>query len=142
MNSFSENSSRRFLPIAISWAAVVIWALLIFYVSAQPSLSTHWGIWDFILRKAAHMCEYAVLFLLLWNALAQLKLRERTSLLLGAFLAVCYAASDEFHQTFVPGRSGEPRDVAIDACGVIIALLALTYVRRRLARRPAAAARE
>ena len=41
------------------------------------------------------------------------------------WLAVLYAATDEFHQTFVPSREGCIRDVAIDSCGVALALLAL-----------------
>ena len=53
----------------------------------------------------------------------------RKKALLGAFLfAVVFAASDEWHQTFVPGRYGKVRDVALDALGAALALS--VYARR------------
>ncbi len=94
------------------WLPVLVWAAVIFTFSSIPSLSTHLGTWDLILRKAAHMTEYAILALLL---------RRATGSSGWAFaLAVAYAASDEFHQTFVRGRHGSPIDVGIDAVGVAI----------------------
>ena len=101
------------------WLPVVVWAGVIFAFSSIPSLSTHLGTWDLILRKAAHMTEYAILAVLL---------RRATGSTGWAFaLAVGYAATDEFHQTFVRGRHGTPVDVGIDAIG---AFLGLAVVRR------------
>ena len=98
------------------WLPVVAWALVIFSLSSVPHLGTDLGLWDTILRKLAHTFEYAVLGALLARAL------RRTGL---AFvLAVLYAASDELHQTFVPGRHGSPVDVAIDSVGIAIGILA------------------
>ena len=103
--------------LASAWIPVVLWAGLIFGLSSIPSLSTGLGTWDLVLRKLAHTIEYAVLGLLLLRALG----RE-----LPAFLAgVAYAASDELHQRLVPGRHGALYDVAIDALGVLIGVLAL-----------------
>lgn len=89
--------------------------------------------WSFPVRKAAHLSEYAVLGLLTSNACIQLaRVRGREvclrcdgkHLLLIAFaLCVLYAASDEFHQLFVGGRSGQLRDVVIDSCGAMIGVL-------------------
>ena len=98
------------------WAPVVLWAAVIFALSSVPSLGTGLGTWDTILRKCAHVTEYAVLAFLLIRALG----REAPALALG----VAYAASDEFHQSFVRGRHASPIDVAIDSVGLLVGLLA------------------
>jgi VanZ family protein len=103
------------------WLPIVAWAALIFGLSSIPSLSTGLGLWDEILRKCAHAVEYAVLATLLWRAL-----RNEIAALGGA---VAYAATDEFHQTFVRGRHGSPVDVAIDGIGAAIGLLVLLRTR-------------
>ena len=98
------------------WLPVLVWAGVIFAFSSIPSLSTHLGTWDLVLRKAAHMSEYGVLAALL---------RRATGSYPWAFaLAVAYATSDEFHQTFVRGRHGSPIDVGIDAIGISLGLMA------------------
>ncbi len=98
------------------WLALLIWAVVIFAFSSIPSLSTHLGTWDLLLRKAAHLTEYAILAVLA---------RRATGSSPWAFsLAVAYAASDEFHQTFVRGRHGTPIDVGIDAVGAALGLMA------------------
>jgi VanZ family protein len=105
------------------WLPVVAWAAVIFTLSSIPSLSTHLGTWDTILRKGAHMTEYAVLAVLLWRALGS----EPAALA----ASVAYAATDELHQAFVPGRHGSPVDVAIDGVGAALGLIVLHRVRRR-----------
>ena len=72
-----------------AWAPVVAWAALIFALSSIPSLSTGLGTWDTILRKGAHVVEYAILGALLLRAWG----RELPSFLAG----VAYAGSDVFH---------------------------------------------
>jgi VanZ family protein len=123
--------SRRFTL----WAPVVVWAGVIFALSSIPSLSTGLGVWDEILRKGAHLTEYAILGLLLMRALG----RELPALALG----VAYAVTDEIHQHFVPGRHASPFDVAFDAAGVALGLLVALSVESQRARtkelrRPAA----
>jgi VanZ family protein len=99
---------------ASRWLPVLVWAGVIFALSSIPSLSSGLGTWDLVLRKCAHMAEYAILAVLLLRA---------TSSYAWAFgLAVAYAASDEVHQLFVRGRHGSPVDVAIDAVGALIGL--------------------
>jgi VanZ family protein len=98
------------------WLPVVLWLGVIFAFSSIPSLSSGLGTWDYVLRKGAHMTEYAVLACLLARAVGSYG---------WAFaLAVAYAATDEFHQTFVRGRHGTPVDVAIDGVGALIGLWA------------------
>ena len=103
------------------WLAVLVWAAVIFAFSAVPSLSSGLGTWDYVLRKCAHMTEYAILAVLLVRA---------TGLYASAFvLAVGYACTDEFHQTFVRGRHGSPIDVGIDAIGALVGLGVLSKLR-------------
>jgi VanZ family protein len=110
-------------PRALSlWLPVVLWAGVIFALSAIPSLSSGLGTWDTVLRKCAHTLEYAILGALLLRALG----RETPAFLAG----VAYAATDELHQHFVHGRHASPVDVAIDAVGVTLGLLAWIRLRR------------
>jgi len=105
------------------WLPVVVWAGVIFGLSAIPALSSGLGTWDYVLRKCAHVTEYAILGALLLRALG----RE-----LPAFLAaVAYAVTDELHQHFVRGRHSSPIDIAIDAAGVLLGILAWTRAARR-----------
>jgi hypothetical protein len=87
--------------LAAAWLPVLLWAGLIFGFSAVPDLGTGLGTWDLVLRKIAHFCEYAVLGLLLMRA------TRREGVAVG--LGVLYAASDELHQHFVPGRQAAVR---------------------------------
>jgi len=103
------------------WLAVVAWAAVIFALSSIPSLSTHLGTWDTILRKCAHMTEYAILAVLIARAAGS------STVAFG--LTVAYAATDEWHQTFVRGRHGSPIDVGIDAVGALIGLWLLGRTR-------------
>lgn len=103
---------------------------VIFALSAQPDLGTGLGTADLVLRKLGHMVEYGLLWLLWWRALGYRP--AGTAAALAAIITLAYAASDEWHQTFVEGRSGSPVDWAIDAAGVGIAWL----LARRRARRP------
>ena len=70
-----------------------------------------------------------------WRALQGLGLSFRAALAGAIAISLAYAATDEFHQTFVEGRHGTPVDVLIDAAGM--ALAATVIVLRRL-RAPAA----
>jgi len=105
------------------WLPVVAWAAVIFALSSIPSLSTGLGTWDTILRKSAHLTEYAVLGGLLYRALG----REALALATG----IVYAATDELHQYFVRGRHASPVDVAIDAVGVAVGMLLWLRLRER-----------
>ncbi|MCO5315665.1 MAG: VanZ family protein [Solirubrobacterales bacterium] len=103
----------RFLP---PLALMVV----IFLLSAQPDLSTGLGTWDLILRKLAHMGVFGLLAVLWYRALAPTTDR---ALVLAVLFTLLYAISDEYHQTFVAGRSGSPVDVGIDVVGIGLAVL-------------------
>ena len=87
---------------------------VIFALSAQPDLNSGLGGWDTLLRKLAHMVEFGLLWWLWLRALG------RPAVAAGITLA--YAASDEWHQSFVEGRVGSPVDWLIDAAGVAVAV--------------------
>ena len=95
---------------------------LIFFLSAQPDLSSGLGAWDVLLRKLAHAGVYAVLFLLWWRALRETGTEPR-AMAAAWLITVAYSATDEWHQTFVTGRHGSPADVLIDAGGASAAAL-------------------
>jgi VanZ family protein len=105
------------------WLPVIAWAAVIFAISSIPSLSSGLGMWDTVLRKAAHVTEYAVFGGLLYRAMQ----REAPALATG----IAYAATDEWHQHFVNGRHASPVDVAIDAVGVAVGMLVWLRVRSR-----------
>jgi VanZ family protein len=104
------------------WVPVVLWAALIFALSSIPDLGTGLGTWDTILRKLAHLAEYAILGGLLVRAS-----RSPTAALL---LASTYAVTDELHQTFVTGRHGSPVDWLIDTAGAFLGVVAAGRLRR------------
>ena len=105
------------------WLPVLAWAAVIFAFSSIPSLSSGLGVWDTVLRKGAHVTEYAILGALLYRALE----REVPALAAG----IAYAATDEFHQHFVRGRHASPIDVGIDAVGVAFGMILWLRLRQR-----------
>lgn len=87
---------------------------------------------SFLVRKAAHMSEYAVLAILLGLTIREYK--KEPWLLFALAATAVYAATDEVHQLFVPGRSGQLQDVLIDTAGgaLGLGLLALVlYLKNR-----------
>ncbi|TEU14172.1 MAG: hypothetical protein E3J21_16735 [Anaerolineales bacterium] len=112
-------------PLLRYWLPPVVWMVLIFSLSAQPTLPHHPDtLLDTILKKAAHVIEYGILTFLLWRAFSRRRGTFSYSALVTAFVvSVLYAASDEYHQTFVPGRNGNLVDVGVDTVGALAALL-------------------
>jgi VanZ family protein len=92
----------------------------IFTLSSIPSISTPFeGGYDFTFKKFTHVIVYGILTALLYGAL-RIHIRHKGyALLTAVLLAVLYGLSDEWHQTFVPGRKGTLRDVTIDALGAV-----------------------
>jgi VanZ family protein len=112
------------------YAPPLLLMAVIFALSAQPDLNSGLGTWDTIGRKLVHMASYGLLWWLWWRALG------RRAPALAVAITLTYAATDELHQHFVPGRHGTPVDVAIDAAGVALAMLAVKRGRRRSVARP------
>ena len=132
-----------------------LWMGVIFYFSSQPAVESAslsgglfhkiqefmtdipvmgqifaGGFTEHLLRKAAHMTEFAILGILL-----ALCMREYIAtrwkifrLPLALISGILYACTDELHQRFVPGRSGELRDVMIDSVGVLMGILLISVI--------------
>jgi VanZ family protein len=139
------------------WLPALLWMVIIFSASGDSKSGEHssrilaplirWiapflsersvGEIVFAIRKLAHMFEYAVLALLFWCALRKPVRNDarpwswREAILAIALVAV-YAASDEFHQAFVPNRQGKFGDVVIDTVGAALGMLMLWGVGRRV----------
>jgi VanZ family protein len=98
-----------------------------FLLWLKPGMSPH-TIWVIlvVMRKCAHVTEYAVLALLLWRALRSIPiLRAKMLMVFGAVVLACalFAATDEFHQTFVKSRTPSVRDMLLDVTGALLGLL-------------------
>lgn len=127
------------------WAVVAVWMGVIFLFSAQTGeesggLSGQVVQWlasylpldadslGYMVRKGAHVSEYAILgFLVAWA----LRASTWAGAALAGLVSVGYAATDEFHQTFVPGRAGQVGDVLIDSIGVAIGVLSMVFLASR-----------
>ncbi|MDQ2996953.1 MAG: VanZ family protein [Chloroflexota bacterium] len=123
---------RRLHPVLDSrisrWLMIAGWMALIFFLSSQPQLpSPPDPLADLIFKKGAHFTVYAVLAVLFRRALPP----SRLIWALSWMFTVLYAASDEWHQSFVPGRHPQLTDVLIDACGAAAGLLIFWWLQRR-----------
>jgi VanZ family protein len=112
------------------WLPPLLLMGVIFFFSDQPSLDSGLGLIDTIGRKLVHVAEYALLCFLWWRALVTVTTPSRAALF-AFLLASGYAATDEYHQTFVDGRHGSPIDWAIDSAGAAAAALRLRTTRDR-----------
>lgn len=119
------DKNKTLTTILSLWVPTIIWAALIFYLSSIPKLEAiHDPLWNLITRKLAHVSVYLVLFLLLNRSF------EDKRPILAIYLALLYAISDEYHQSFVPLRKGDPLDVAIDFVGILSGYYWVTKTRK------------
>ncbi|MBQ6381177.1 MAG: VanZ family protein [Clostridia bacterium] len=130
---------QRNIVLVLSWAMVLAVCVMIFVFSgmeaddsaAQSGWLLEWitrlfgvGFTDFFIRKAAHMLEFAALGFFSCFAFAY-SFRKVKHFAWGLLFSFVYAASDEIHQLFVPGRAGQVRDIFIDLAGAVIGALVL-----------------
>jgi len=143
-----ENTRKKlfwiFLVLSFTWMGII------FFFSAQPATQsaklskgvmndvlTHSSsvsvfhylfekdILELLIRKLAHMAEYAILAVFLGITIQLNRKWNRKWQLKTVILSCLYASSDEFHQLFVTGRSGQLNDVAIDSAGAVCGMLFL-----------------
>jgi VanZ family protein len=107
----AEHTSRFLMPF-LRWLDPTI--------SVQAIIAIH-----FTLRKIGHFTEYAILALLLWRALRGSSGAVAKGIIAAAvfLIAAAFAASDEFHQSFVTTRTASAHDVMIDCIGALVAVL-------------------
>jgi VanZ family protein len=138
---------------ALRWAMTLAWAALIFYLSTRtfsPDFSRGLLAWTFhllhfhvsgrtfdllhtLLRKLAHLIEYAIFALLLYGSPGEKgrglwRPRRAALCILGA---AAYSLTDEFHQLLVPGRHGSLLDCGLDTFGATLAML-VPYTQERI----------
>lgn len=127
-SSHARTPFRRSAP----FVAVFAWCALIFAASDRPDLRVSGDdLVDFVLRKSAHMVVFGVLFVLVARALRGEGASRRPAMVVAWLATLAYACSDEWHQTFVAGRAGQPSDVVIDMIGATFAASAYAHVTRR-----------
>ena len=133
------------------WLPLILWMILIFLLSHQLKDDTEQtsGLilsilqalgmdMDFIetyhihffVRKLAHFTEYFVLFILIFR-ISNYYFPKNQALLISWILAVLYACTDEWHQSFVPGRGAAISDVGIDALGAALAAIITAFFLTR-----------
>ncbi len=134
-------SKNKPVKLILSWLAVILWMILIFCLSAQvaedssrlssgitqfvvrmitsvfPKVKIDIASWGFLVRKLAHFLSYLVLGVLVLNAFGRSGVRGYKRILFSGIICILYAATDEIHQLYVPGRGGQIRDVLIDSLG-------------------------
>jgi VanZ family protein len=112
------------------WTPALALMTVIFLLSATPSDEmVNFGVYDLLVKKGAHMVGYGLLALAFLRGLGY---QRKNYIMLVLLLVFLYAASDELHQSFVPGRNASLVDVGIDLVGAVIALFAsrFEFVRR------------
>ena len=118
----------RRCPLLYLWLPLLAWMGLIFYLSAQPDLPTPGlGWFDLALSGGAHAFVFGVLAVLWVRVLGV----RRHAAPIALALTILYALSDEWHQTFVPGRCADPWDLLYDSLGAVLALGLWLWWRRR-----------
>ncbi len=111
------------------YAPVIIWALIIFSFSAKttPAVSVvHWQ--DFLIKKTIHVIEYAIFTVLLFRAFKNSAVNINNAFLYSFLIAIMYGATDEFHQSFTPGREPRIRDVFFDGTGSALMIYLISYL--------------
>jgi VanZ family protein len=121
---YSQQDLKPWLSTLISEDALIglLPPLEFTYDGGLVSYRQPYGFVEFFIRKGGHVTEYFILAALLWQTLTATSLHRPLAFALAFFLSILYAASDEWHQTFVPNRTGHSIDVVVDAFGVVLAL--------------------
>ena len=122
--------------LVLAWTLLILWMLFIFIMSSFNGVMSSnqsesiavliYNLFDisdtekvsFIVRKCAHVSEFFILGILVINLVSKYNVKH--IYFISFIICVLYSSSDEFHQLFVPGRSGEARDVLIDTLGACL----------------------
>jgi VanZ family protein len=145
------NMSKKII-ILLSWATVLLWLLIIFSLSSQPGPKSNdlsksvtkqivkatgkvivqntyikprkniMNKLNNLVRKYAHVVVYLVLGILVINAFVVSGIRDCKAFIFSLIFCFFYAASNEIHQLFIPGRGAKATDVLIDGIGALIGI--------------------
>lgn len=138
----------------ISWTMIIFWMILIFYLSHQPANKSNGlssgitekivkimekvvpkfkvdiGRLNHIIRKNAHFFAYLILGILVSNGLRASKIIGFKSIYLALIICILYAVSDEIHQLFIVGRSGQISDVILDSIGSLFGIIGFKLLKK------------
>jgi VanZ family protein len=116
------------------WLPPILWALLIFTFSSNPTGKVSSNYWfDFVVKKIVHVVEYGIFALFIYRGLLNSGIDKKSSGYWAVFLSFIYGATDEFHQSFTPGREPTIRDIIFDTIG---ATLAIYFIWKHLHKMP------
>ncbi len=119
---------KKITKLAFIWLPTLFWMAFIFFLSSQQTTGiSGTRTQRFFILKFFHLIEYSVLFLLSYRSLKQTK--SKKPLIIAILFSLFYAATDELHQAFVPGREGRPRDIFIDLFGILLGLVPLKFIK-------------
>lgn len=130
----------------IKWLLLILWLSFIFYMSHQtggasgglsdkifffftnflPELENYKDVCLFLIRKGAHVFEYFVLGILVFEIVKEYSIDLRKIIILSLLFSLFFSCFDEIHQLFIDGRAGKITDVLIDSIGYIISILLLS----------------
>lgn len=132
------------------WILVIGCMVMIFSFSAQPStesqelsdsllhrilkifmVNADYETIEFLsvfIRKLAHFLVYALLGSLIYLSIKEYNIKGKKAVFIPWGFSFLYAVTDEVHQLFVPGRSGQIKDVCIDSLGAITGILAVFLI--------------
>ena len=137
----------------LPWTLVILWMAVIFLFSHQPAtessdlssgitktiadiitstapdIKLNQESLHFFIRKCAHFGVYLILGILIANSLSHYNMSGLKVILLAFLICGLYAISDEIHQLYVPGRSGQVSDVLIDSSGGLVGILSLVAIK-------------
>ena len=123
---FLMNKTPRWQP------AILLMAAIFLFSSTPSSELPDYGFWDTLVKKGGHMTGYALLALSYWYWMRF----DPKKGWLAWLLAVLYAATDEFHQSFTPGRHASFEDVLVyDNLGAYLAVLLGGWALERKSRK-------
>ncbi len=113
-----------------AWGPMLLWMGLIFYLSSRPTLPTlPKPLWNTLMRKGGHFAVYGILAWFSLRALSWPECPTTRAAWFALVISVLYAASDELHQGFVPGRHPTFRDLLIDSAGAAAVILLREKIR-------------
>ncbi len=112
------------------WGPAFVMMALIFLASGTsgPDIP-NFGAWDLIVKKGGHMIGYALLAAAYLHGLTFNGKPARNTIIGSIIMAAIYAATDEFHQSFTPGRHPSLLDVSIDTIGATVGTTASAWIQ-------------
>jgi VanZ family protein len=120
---------KRLRAFFLRWGPTLVMMVLIYVASSIPSEQMpNAGSWDTLFKKGGHMLGYALLGISIRYGVGETGRRAYLTALVGCLL---YALSDEYHQSFTPGRNSSIIDVGVDLIGVGVGLLASAWYFNR-----------